>query len=88
MASEEETKDSEKVYESFITPESEGFALDFIQKERTLDKIRRNYMSRLAYQKIWLTPQEKPKTYETAIIFDWDDTILCTSFINPSGYYD
>jgi hypothetical protein len=24
---------------------------------------------------------------ETAIIFDWDDTILCTSFINPAGVY-
>lgn len=26
--------------------------------------------------------------HETAIIFDWDDTLLCTSFINPSGYYE
>jgi hypothetical protein len=49
--------------------------------------MRRNYLSKLAYQKVWLTPMQKPKTHETAIIFDWDDTILCTSFINPSGYY-
>jgi hypothetical protein len=21
------------------------------------------------------------------IIFDWDDTLLCTSFINPGGVY-
>jgi hypothetical protein len=26
--------------------------------------------------------------YETAIIFDWDDTIFCTSFINPSGVFN
>lgn len=26
--------------------------------------------------------------YETAIIFDWDDTILCTSFINPTGVFN
>ena len=44
-------------------------------------------MRKLAYEKIWLTPAEKPKPYETAIIFDWDDTLLCTSFINPSGVY-
>lgn len=44
-------------------------------------------MSRLTYEKIWLTPQEKPKQYETAIIFDWDDTLLCTSFINPNGAF-
>ena len=30
---------------------------------------------------------EKPKQYETAIIFDWDDTLLCTSFISPKGVY-
>ena len=30
---------------------------------------------------------DKPKLHETAIIFDWDDTLLCTSFINPSGIY-
>ena len=30
---------------------------------------------------------EKPKPYETAIIFDWDDTLLCTSFISPNGVY-
>ena len=26
--------------------------------------------------------------YETVIIFDWDDTILCTSFINPTGVFN
>ena len=44
-------------------------------------------MQKLAMEKIWLTPKEKPKHYETCIIFDWDDTLLCTSFINPSGVY-
>lgn len=50
--------------------------------------LRRNFLSKLTYQKIWLTPLEKPKLHETAIIFDWDDTLLCTSFINPSGIYE
>jgi hypothetical protein len=62
--------------------------LDFIQKVRTGDNIRRNFLSKLTYQKIWLTPIEKPKLHETAIIFDWDDTLLCTSFINPGGVYE
>ena len=65
----------------------EGFRLDQFSKDRTGDKLRKNLLSRLTYEKIWLTPQEKPKAYETAIIFDWDDTLLCTSFINPSGVY-
>jgi hypothetical protein len=33
-------------------------------------------------------PLDKPKLHETAIIFDWDDTLLCTSFISPNGYYE
>jgi hypothetical protein len=44
-------------------------------------------MSKLTYEGIWLTPDKKPKHYETAIIFDWDDTLLCTSFISPFGVY-
>ena len=74
--------------DSFVIPESDGYSLDFIQKNRTGDNIRRNFLSKLTYQKIWLTPIDKPKLHETAIIFDWDDTLLCTSFINPSGIYE
>ena len=76
------------VYDSFALPESDGYSLDFISKSRTNDNIRRNLLSKLTYQKIWLTPHEKPKLHETAIIFDWDDTLLCTSFLSPSGYYE
>ena len=65
----------------------EGFRLDQMSKDRTGDKLRKNLLSRLTYEKIWLTPMEKPKPYETAIIFDWDDTLLCTSFISPRGVY-
>lgn len=74
-----------------IVPEDksrqEGFRLDQMSKDRTGDKLRKNLLSRLTYEKIWLTPMEKPKPYETAIIFDWDDTLLCTSFISPKGVY-
>jgi len=45
-------------------------------------------MASLAQNRVWLTPQDKPKLYETVIIFDWDDTILCTSFINPTGTFN
>ena len=58
-----------------------------VDRARTGDKLRNNLLRKLTYEKIWLTPKEKPKPYETAIIFDWDDTLLCTSFISPSGVY-
>lgn len=40
-------------------------------------------MANLTYKKVWLKPAEKPKNSQTCIIFDWDDTILCTSFLAP-----
>lgn len=45
--------------------------------------MRNNYLSKLAYSKTWMSPDKRPKTHQTCIIFDWDDTILCTSFIAP-----
>ena len=47
------------------------------------DKLRTNLMSKLAYQKVWIGQNQKPKTHQSCIIFDWDDTILCTSFLIP-----
>ena len=43
-------------------------------------------LTRLSYEKIWLQPAEKPKQSQTAIIFDWDDTILPTSILIPYKY--
>lgn len=40
-------------------------------------------LSRLTYEKIWLKPSDRPKISQTCIIFDWDDTILCTTFLAP-----
>lgn len=28
---------------------------------------------------------DKPKTHQTVIIFDWDDTLLCTSYLDPAS---
>jgi hypothetical protein len=50
---------------------------------KSTDKIRTNFLSKLAYTKMWVGPQERPKTHQTCIIYDWDDTLLCTSFLAP-----
>ena len=50
---------------------------------RTNQQIRNALLSKLTYDKIWLKPGDKPKTSQTCIIFDWDDTILCTTFLAP-----
>lgn len=69
----------------------DGWKLNLIKnnlKPRSNDKIRNDLLSKLTYKKIWLTPCEKPSAHQTVIIFDWDDTLLCTTFLNPTGYVD
>jgi hypothetical protein len=76
---------------SYTNNQVEGWQLEYIKphfKPRTGDRIRNDLLSKLTYQKIWLTPCEKPSSHQTVIIFDWDDTLLCTSFLNPTGYDD
>jgi len=58
-------------------PESTG---NFV---RTSERIRTQFLSKLVYQKEWVATGQKPRTHQTCVIFDWDDTLLCTSFLTP-----
>lgn len=53
--------------------------------QKSVNDMRKKFLSKLTQEKIWLTPAEKPKAHQTNIIFDWDDTLLCTTFLNPTG---
>lgn len=37
-------------------PKNDGLTLDELSKGRTNDKLRKKLMSKLTYEKIWLTP--------------------------------
>ncbi|MCQ2819478.1 MAG: hypothetical protein MJ252_19620 [archaeon] len=54
---------------------------------RNSEQIRRSYFQSLIVKKI-IDVDNKPKKYNSLIIFDWDDTLLCTSFLSPGGVYD
>ena len=51
------------------------------------DVIRNAYFSQLIAKRIW-APTQKPKTHNSLIIFDWDDTLLPTSFLAPGGVFN
>jgi len=60
------------------------FFINFMKK--TDDEIRQAYINRLINMKILkLEPAQK---HQTMIIFDWDDTLLCTNFLAKHGYVD
>lgn len=51
------------------------------------EEIRKSYMTKLICTKVW-KPSIKEKTHNSLIIFDWDDTLLCTSFLTPNGVFN
>lgn len=58
-----------------------------LKYSKTDEDIRRIYLAKLIYKKIW-EPTKKIKDHNSLIIFDWDDTILCTNFLTPDGIFD
>jgi len=60
------------------------FLINFMKK--TDDEIRQAYINRLINMKIMKL--EPAKKHQTMIIFDWDDTLLCTNFLAKYGYVD
>jgi hypothetical protein len=53
--------------------------------ERSED-LRRSYIAKLITKRIW-QPTLSKKDHNSLIIFDWDDTLLCTSFLTPTGLF-
>ena len=54
---------------------------------RNGNDIRQSYLAKLLSKNVW-TPNIKPKQHNSIIIFDWDDTLLPTSFLTPGGIFD
>ena len=54
---------------------------------RNGNDIRQSYLAKLVSTKVW-TPNMKPKQHNSIIIFDWDDTLLPTSFLTPDGVFN
>jgi len=46
------------------------------------DDFRLQYLQRLSSQKVWVPRDQRPPKHQTVVIFDWDDTLLPTSFLN------
>eukprot|EP00419_Tripos_fusus_P023863 CAMPEP_0172712078 /NCGR_PEP_ID=MMETSP1074-20121228/60889_1 /TAXON_ID=2916 /ORGANISM="Ceratium fusus, Strain PA161109" /LENGTH=269 /DNA_ID=CAMNT_0013535953 /DNA_START=119 /DNA_END=928 /DNA_ORIENTATION=+ len=44
-----------------------------------VEDFRTSFLRRLSYSKVWVPMAKRPPRSQTVIIFDWDDTLLCTS---------
>ena len=66
--------------------DSENFVLNFIKIEK---ETRASYYNKLINKGLLASKRiEKKFKFNNIFIFDWDDTLFCTSFLSPSGYLD
>ena len=61
---------------------------DYELKYKRADKIRFSYIQKLVSKEFYLPKNNNVKNiYNSLIIFDWDDTLFPTSFLDKSGYF-
>ena len=65
---------------------SENFVLNFTKIKR---ETRGSYFNKLINKGILnISNEEKKFKFNNIFIFDWDDTLLCTTVLTPCGYFD
>jgi len=84
IAIEQKEFDKELTVDRTYTNVQGDFLINFLQK--TDDEIRQGYINKLINMKI--LKLEPAKKHQTMIIFDWDDTLLCTHFLSAFGFVD
>lgn len=75
---------SEPSLKSTTSDESEDSS-DLHMKYLDLNRqegFRVSYLRKLSYEKVWVPASQRPPKHQTVIIFDWDDTLLCSSFLS------
>jgi hypothetical protein len=65
--------------------DKDDFELSIYKKDEQY--IRKVYYSQLLLKKVW-KPINDSKRHNSLIIFDWDDTLLPTSFLAPRGIFE
>lgn len=49
---------------------------------KSRDDFRVSFLRKLSYEKVLVPRAQRAPKHQTVIIFDWDDTLLCTSWLN------
>lgn len=61
---------------------SEDAATGFAGRTASDSRARMKFLQKLSYERVWVPKAQRPPSHQTVIIFDWDDTLLCTSFLH------
>lgn len=71
----------EEVEEQPKKPQPAEFTMNYLDLQGQ-DDFRLNFLRKLSQQKIWVPRTDRPPQHQCCIVFDWDDTLLCTSYLN------
>lgn len=55
---------------------------------RSREDFRVAFLSKLSYGKVWVPKAHRPPASQTVIIFDWDDTLLCTAYLHDHAKFN
>jgi hypothetical protein len=83
----EKDKDKEKSFVSSSTSPETITEYELTYYTRSAQDIRNSYIQKLVSKALYL-PNNKPKTHNSLIIFDWDDTLLPTTFLTQGGVFN
>ena len=93
LSSAKSVKEEDTISTSFISddknsPNNSTETIDYeLNFFRSGNAIRNSYIQRLVSKALFL-PNNKPKSHNSLIIFDWDDTLLPTTFLTQGGAYN
>ncbi|CAE8583387.1 unnamed protein product [Polarella glacialis] len=77
-----ETPGASSASDSWSVPEGvKAFEMN-MGELKSQDDFRVNFLRKLSYSQVWVPKAQRPPKHQTVIIFDWDDTLLCTSYLN------
>lgn len=71
--------DEESVAEGSTLSSSNQISL----QQKNINQLRMNLMAKLASNGVWAPMAIKAVTHQTIIIFDWDDTLMASTFLQP-----
>eukprot|EP00747_Dinoflagellata_sp_TGD_P166496 gnl/TRDRNA2_/TRDRNA2_189366_c0_seq1.p1 gnl/TRDRNA2_/TRDRNA2_189366_c0~~gnl/TRDRNA2_/TRDRNA2_189366_c0_seq1.p1 ORF type:complete len:435 (-),score=54.64 gnl/TRDRNA2_/TRDRNA2_189366_c0_seq1:2-1306(-) len=63
------------------TTASQRSRISSMDWDSSKEDFRVNFLRKLSYRQVWVPQIRRPPRHQTVIIFDWDDTLLCTSFL-------
>jgi len=69
-----------------VIDQAEDGSLSSTPEGTAQSDFRQKFLQKLAYSKVWVPQAHRAPKHQTVIIFDWDDTLLCTTWLRENDH--